>query len=327
MNNFDEIEEKWNQVKEKASGKWNQILFELGVDEVILNGRNQPCPGCKGTDRFQYTNKSDKAQYFCRGCGSGDAVKLLQMVKGWSFLECVNRVEDVVGRSFIATSTVAPQKRSLIKLAHATWEQGLPVKGTPAEEYFKFRGVALDEYPSSIRFHPRLGYWAKAQGQKKSVLVSEHPAVIAQIIDREQKFVALYRLYLTQNGRKAELGNVKKVLGEIPPGSCIRFGDVSDVLSVGEGFETSLAILAEYGGSVCCAINANNLESLFVPAAVREVFIFGDNDENFTGQRAAYTLGNRLVLQERRKASVLIASRIGQDFADLRKEKLRRIAA
>lgn len=45
------------EVKRRAHGRWTELLRALGVDENLLNRRNQPCPLCGGTDRFQYTDK------------------------------------------------------------------------------------------------------------------------------------------------------------------------------------------------------------------------------------------------------------------------------
>ena len=44
-------------VKQRAHGRWSEILAGEGVDERILKHRNGPCPLCGGTDRFQYTDK------------------------------------------------------------------------------------------------------------------------------------------------------------------------------------------------------------------------------------------------------------------------------
>ena len=63
-------------VKAGAQNRWTEILHTLGVDQKVLNKRNQPCPTCGGTDRFQYTDKFGNGDYICRGCGHGDGFKL-----------------------------------------------------------------------------------------------------------------------------------------------------------------------------------------------------------------------------------------------------------
>ncbi len=45
-------------VKQRAHGHWSEVMPAAGVDEHILRHRNGPRPPCRGTDRFQYTEKS-----------------------------------------------------------------------------------------------------------------------------------------------------------------------------------------------------------------------------------------------------------------------------
>ena len=71
MSNQDDFEERVREVKARAYGHWTGILTALGVDPKILNRKNQPCPMCGGTDRFQYTDKFQEGNYYCRSCGAG----------------------------------------------------------------------------------------------------------------------------------------------------------------------------------------------------------------------------------------------------------------
>jgi putative DNA primase/helicase len=52
------------------------------------------------------------------------------------------------------------------------------------------------------------------------------------------------------------------------------------------------------------------------PAGVKSVVVFGDNDANFTGQDAAYTLAHRLALLKL-AVEVMIPTAVGTDWADL----------
>src|SRR2546429_9652752 len=52
-----EFESRLHELKARAQGRWTEILRTLGVDEKVLNKRNQPCPMCGGNDRFPYTDK------------------------------------------------------------------------------------------------------------------------------------------------------------------------------------------------------------------------------------------------------------------------------
>ena len=53
----EDFEARVKDIKVRAHGHWTPLLGALGVEDRVLSGRNQPCPLCGGTDRFQYTDK------------------------------------------------------------------------------------------------------------------------------------------------------------------------------------------------------------------------------------------------------------------------------
>ena len=55
------------------------------------------------------------------------------------------------------------------------------------------------------------------------------------------------------------------------------------------------------------------------PEIVRKLTIFGDNDRNYRGQKAAYVLANRLAVDKHREISVevLLPPTPGQDWLDV----------
>ena len=89
-------------VKQRAHGRWSEVLAAAGVEERILRHRNGPCPSCGGTDRFQYTDKFGEGNYHCRNCGPGGGFKLLQAVKGVDFKSAVRQVQEVIGAALAA---------------------------------------------------------------------------------------------------------------------------------------------------------------------------------------------------------------------------------
>jgi putative DNA primase/helicase len=82
--------------------------------------------------------------------------------------------------------------------------------------------------------------------------------------------------------------------GGLPDGCAVRLMRHDDTLGIAEGIETALSATEVFGVPVWAALNANRLEAWEPPAGVRRVVIFGDNDENFVGQSAAYNLAARL---------------------------------
>ena len=92
----DDFETRVRDIKVRAHGHWTPLLEALGVDDRILNGRNQPCPMCGGTDRFQYTDKFGEGNYHCRSCGAGGGLTLAQAVLGPRFGELPDKLDALL---------------------------------------------------------------------------------------------------------------------------------------------------------------------------------------------------------------------------------------
>jgi putative DNA primase/helicase len=89
-------------VKQHASGRWPYILQALGLPAAALSGRNGPCPGCGGRDRFQLTTRgpaADWGRWSCRyhANGGGDGFALVMHWHNCGFGEAVARVGIVLG--------------------------------------------------------------------------------------------------------------------------------------------------------------------------------------------------------------------------------------
>src|SRR5688572_33284803 len=120
-----QFEGRLRELKSRAHGRWTEVLRTLGVNEKVLNKRNQPCPMCGGTDRFQYTDKFGEGNYHCRGCGAGGGLKLLQGYHGWDFGTTFKRVEECVGRvsSRPQGATNEPLAERMKYLAKRLWNE------------------------------------------------------------------------------------------------------------------------------------------------------------------------------------------------------------
>ncbi|MES2260935.1 MAG: toprim domain-containing protein [Pseudomonadota bacterium] len=327
------------EIKNRAHGRWSELLPRLGIDEKILNKRNQPCPLCGGHDRFQYTDKYGEGNYHCRGCGPGGGLKLLQGVLGWDFGTVLARLEDQVGRtppipSQSGTRSEAPAFERMKHLAKQIWDEAQSVvQGDEVDRYLRNRGLSLAEYPRVLRFHPALGYYDKDDADK-SRKVAEYPAMLACIQGADGHAITLHRTYL-QDGEKALLPDAKKVLSAGVNGGAIRLFDADTELAIAEGIETALAVHLSTGKRVWSAINAGNMEKLWIPDTVRRICIYADNDANacFDGQASAFALARRLKKEygktAPRQIDVFVPKRAGADWADVwnaRVEHIRRVA-
>lgn len=312
------------EIKQRAHGRWSEILLSLGIDEKILNKRNQPCPMCGGTDRFQFTDKYGEGNYHCRGCGPGGGIKLLQGVQGWDFATMLKRVEECVGRA-APLALVRPNELSadrMKKLAKRIWNEAKPVtQGDEVDRYLSNRGLSLPEYPKVLRFHPALGYYEK-DGADKSRKVGEYPAMLACIQGADGHAVTLHRTYL-QDGHKALQHDAKKVLSSGINGAAVRLFEATEELAIAEGIETAFAIHLSTGKPVWAAISAGNMEKLWIPESVRRICLYADNDANseYDGQASAFILARRLKKEEKksgpRQVKVFVPRHGGSDWADV----------
>jgi putative DNA primase/helicase len=314
-------------LKARAHGHWTPVLEALGVDRTILNGKNQPCPLCGGTDRFQYTDKFGEGNYHCRACGAGGGLKLARGILGCRFGELLERVEALVGTARPAAPVVAgdasPEK--MRQLCERLWGEARPIKdGDDVDRYLRNRGLHLQSYPNALRCHPALGFYDKRCGQRP-VKVAEYPAMLARVQAPDGSTVTLHRTYL-KNGAKAAGAQSKKALSPGINEAAVRLFEATQSLAITEGIETALAVHLRTELPVWAALNCGNLEKVWIPDAVRQVAIYGDNDADrgFDGQAAAYALARRLRRQGKRESaagpreiSVYIPRRQGADWANV----------
>jgi putative DNA primase/helicase len=330
----DVFELRVRDIKARAHGHWTSILKALGVDERILNGKNQPCPlpecvHCtRNQDRFQYTDKFGEGNYHCRKCGAGGGIKLAQGALGLRFGELLDRIERLLGTARVVAGTPAtgPSPERMKQLCRGIWHEAVPVTaGDEVDRYLRNRGLRLDAYPRALRLHPALGYFEKPAGQR-SRKVAEYPAMLACVQGPDGHAVTLHRTYL-KDGRKAVGPQSKKVLSAGINGAAVRLFEPTDELAITEGIETALAVHLRTGAPAWAALSCGNLEKLWIPDSVRRVRIYADNDSNteFDGQAAAFGLARRLKRDAKgapegsqaREVDVFIPKQAGADWADI----------
>lgn len=312
-------------IKRRAHGRWTELLRALGIEESILNKRNQPCPLCGGHDRFQYTDKYGEGNYHCRGCGPGGGIKLLQEIHGWDFGTVLQQLEECLGSALPLAARLRveePPAERMKKLAKRIWDEAQAVvTGDAVDCYLRNRGLALSEYPKVLRFHPCLGYYEK-DGAGKSRRIAEYPAMLACIQGADGLAVTLHRTYL-QDGFKAPLRDARKVLSAGINGAAVRLFVAGEELAIAEGIETALAIHLGTGKPVWAAINAGNMEKLWLPPTLRRICIYADNDAHaeYDGQACAFALARRLRkgagIGLARQVTVFVPRHAGTDWADV----------
>src|SRR5262249_14778743 len=99
-------------------------------------------------------------------------------------------------------------------------------------------------------------------------------------------------------------------------GGAVRLASAAERLMVGEGIETTLAVMQAINAPVWDALSTSGLISLVLPAIVRDGTILADHDANGAGERAAYAAAERW-LSEMRRVRIAMPPVIGSDWADV----------
>lgn len=291
---------------DQARGKWRGILQLLGVDKDHLTGKHGPCPMCGGTDRFRFDNDKGNGTYICGQCGAGNGFDFLMKMQGWSFQEAAAEIDKVLGEAKPepVKKEIDPEYRR--NLLNSLWTGSVPLAfGDPVDIYLRSREIQLSEYPDSLRF----AHKCRAPNGK------DYPAMIAMISAPDGPACSLHRTFLGC-AQKADMPEPRATMpGPLAAGSCIRLSTVQKHIGIAEGIETAFRASALFGIPVWAVINSTMMQKWIAPAGVEQVTVFGDNDQFFGGQAAAYGVAHRLAVKGI-KASVEIPDRIGMDWAD-----------
>jgi putative DNA primase/helicase len=308
-------------LREVCQGRWSAILPLVGIDSRYLTGKHGPCPICGGRDRFRFDNQDGRGTWICSQCKSGDGISLAMLKNGWDFKEAAAHIEPLAGSAPRASVSRARDQRALKDAMNRLWAASKPVGyGDPVDRYLEARGIKLDHFPSSLRFAQKCRY--------QDTSPSYHPAMIAKVLAPDGKPATLHRTYLTTNGQKAPVEDVKRLMpGPLPKGSAIRLAGAAQAIGIAEGVETALSAAEVWNIPCWAAVNAAMLMAWEPPPEAREVFVFGDNDKRFGGQASAYALAHRLAMKGI-NVRVELPSRTGMDWNDvLMAEKAERSAA
>lgn len=288
---------------EAARGRWPSILAQLGIN--VKRNAHGPCPLCGGRDRFRFDDLDGRGTYYCNQCGAGNGVQLVQKKTNWPMRRVFEEIVKMVGDAEplpVQEKRDDAEKRK--RLLNETWTAGRNVSQDDTAGEYIHKRTGLKVFPSVLRFHPAL-YHAETK--------SNHPALIAKVTDIDNKPIALHRTWM------AEVTPKKKVTaGPIPAGAAIRLFPYEEALGIAEGIETAISAWAIFNIPTWAAISANMMEKWEPPKIVKKVFIFGDNDHNFTGQLSAYRLAHRLRQNEALEiVKVVIPNIVGADWNDV----------
>lgn len=291
-------------LRESCQGKWRALLPQFGIAPEALTGKQGPCPVCEGKTRYRFTDQDGVGLGFCNVCGPMDGIRLVERVNGWDFKKAAEELLAVVGDAKIERPL---RKADHMPLMRELWAGAGRISGTMGEEYLESRGLTAG---MNMRFHPA----CKLQGG------APLPALLA-LVHCGTEVVGMSRLYL-EGGCKADIEKPRKFLGTLPPGSAVRLERFTDRLGIAEGIETARAASKRFGIPTWSVLSEGGIDRFAVPDGVKELYIFGDADHSFAGQKAAYSLAHRLMTRkEPLPVTVHIPTELGKDWADVKGER------
>jgi putative DNA primase/helicase len=287
------------RLSETTRGRWHGILPQLGISPKLLRNRHGPCPMCGGKDRFRFDDREGKGTWICNRCGSGDGAELVKRVKGVQFKEAAKMVEAVAGA--VANRPIPVQNVVDMAKLNRVWNEAKPITLEDDVGQYLYKRCGIDRnFPHCLRV------WKRS-------------TMLALVTDAWGNPASLQRIRVGSDGR-----STSKMLmaGKLPEGASIKLHRPNpQVLGIAEGIETALSASALFDVPdmpVWAAISAPLLKKWRPPRGTQKVIIFGDNDRNFTGQEAAYSLAR--ALSDDLEVQVKIPTMPGQDWNDVHRE-------
>lgn len=171
-----------SDVLARGRQNWRSIILALtGVAEKFLNGRQQDCPKCGGSDRFRvFDDFAETGGAFCNQCFStknGDGLAFLQWFNGWTFEHTIERTAEHLN----IQPNASGGKKKTQKTAQAEkqpdkdpFEQWEPEQLTAAElrtvvEAWAKTKPGVDP-EAVLQSSPMVGYWPKSGKGRQRVI-------------------------------------------------------------------------------------------------------------------------------------------------------------
>lgn len=298
------------KARERAQGRWKSVLTSLGIPAEALTGKHTRCPkDNSGKDRFRFADREGTGSYFCQcSDGSKGGIALLQCCKNLSYAEAAREVESVVGGA--VENKVAPKKDPLPLLRKI--QERLQPAGEAVTGYLAARKLFTPPTIKQIRWQ----YW------DGTASIGEFDVMACRAIGSDGVPLTFHLTYLS-GGKKAEVPSPRKIMTPIRPllhggGAAVRLFPAEAEMGIAEGIETALAASQMFDIPVWAAINKASLKEFVPPECCKTLHIFGDCDESYAGQAAAYQLAERMVRQHI-TTSVMIPRDVGDWNDELQK--------
>lgn len=240
-----------------------------------------------------------------------DGAFLVHSFAGDGWQACRDHVKARIGRPEQPRADrhpdIAPRRdvAAASDLWRGLWHETVPLQGTPGAIHLERRGEAYTG--DALRWHPSCPF---GKGIRHGCMIG----LVRNVVTNAAQ--AIHRTAIDANGQKID----RMSLGPIG-GGAVKLtddADVTTVLAVGEGIETSLSIRKLPGLEqmpVWACLTAGNLAEFPALPGIESVWIAADNDASGTGQRAAETLARRLDAAGIEPV-ILLPRKVGTDLND-----------
>lgn len=221
-----------------------------------------------------FTIYADDRRFQCFGCGvEGDVLDFVQRAYGVKLLPAIGMLDGGELRELEQQRVVTTPKADWSKAARRIWDEAASIEGTPAEAYLRSRGITMS-LPPTLRFG-RLRY-PQEDGRR--------PALVAAVCAPDGALIGIQRTFLTDQGSKADVPEVKLSLGRVA-GGAIQLGPPEESLIVTEGLEDGLTLVQVLARSVWVSAGTSMLPRMELADVTRAVVIGADGDA--AGEAAA----------------------------------------
>ena len=320
LETFDELRQRvesgegWIQVFKKLTSFYDDALENPGRQVICPFGNHEKEPEKK---RFRFFADADVTGNAICTClpGSQNPFELLRLAgvaesRGLVAKEVRKAIDDpsnlpstqptirpkvkTVKGSASLTQQELSKNRERLEKTKAGLLSIMHADAEPARLYFRNRGIPLTGDSLCSRFHPSLGYFEENEDGRWEKKAS-YPAIVSPMLDTEGHVVRFHRIYVTSDGKKAPVENVKTLTSAISnkPSAGIPVHSAksnSTELNIAEGVETAHSVWLGLGGDchVWASANAPSMRNLVIPDWVESVRIWADFDtiNPITGFRA-----------------------------------------
>lgn len=250
------------------------VARQAGVKLVRAGRELKGCCPFHPDKSPSFTIYADDRRFQCFGCGAeGDVLDFVQRAYGVKLLPAIEMLDGGALRELEQQRVVSTPKADWSKAARSIWDAATPISGTPAEAYLRSRGITM-ELPHTLRF-AHLRY---PQEQRR------RPALVAAVTTPDGSLTGIQRTFLTDEGRKADVTEMKLSLGKVA-GGAIQLGPPAASIVVAEGLEDGLTLAQALGRSVWVSAGTSMLPRMELAEITRSVVIGADGDD--AGETAA----------------------------------------